>query len=121
MAMRAQLQALSLRIQARPTSPLYSSMLTIYQTVRSSDQMANSLKDASRILGSMNRQMNLPALQRIAMDFERENDVMEQRQEFMDDAIDEATGADEEEEEEEIVNQVLDELGIETSHAVRRT
>jgi charged multivesicular body protein 2A len=67
----------------------------------------------------MNRQMNLPALQRIAMEFEKENDIMDQRQEMMDDAIDDATGMEDEEESEDVVNQVLDEIGIDLGQAVR--
>ena len=66
----------------------------------------------------MNRQMNLPALQRIAMEFEKENDIMDQRQEMMDDAIDDATGLEDEEESEDVVNQVLDEIGIDLGQAV---
>jgi hypothetical protein len=66
----------------------------------------------------MNRQMNLPALQRIAMEFERENDIMDQRQEMMDDAIDDVTGLEDEEEGEEVVQQVLDEIGIDLGQAV---
>ena len=66
----------------------------------------------------MNRQMNLPALQRIAMEFEKENDIMDQRQEMMDDAIDDVTGLEDEEEGEEVVNQVLDEIGIDLGQAV---
>ncbi|KAK9377934.1 Snf7 family [Lipomyces chichibuensis] len=93
--MKTQLQAVSLRIQ----------------TVRSNEQMMQSMKGATRLLGSMNRSMNLPALQKIAMDFERESDMMDQRQEMMDDAIDDAM-EDDEEESDEIVNQVLDEIGI---------
>ena len=57
----------------------------------------------------MNRNMNLPAIQRIAMEFERENDMMDQRQEMMDDAIDD-TFEDEE--------QVLDEIGVDLSQSV---
>jgi len=68
----------------------------------------------------MNKQMNLPALQRIAMEFEKENDIMDQRQEMMDDAIDDATGMEDEEESEDVVNQVLDEIGIDLGSAVRR-
>jgi hypothetical protein len=67
----------------------------------------------------MNRQMNLPALQRIAMEFEKENDIMDQRQEMMDDAIDDATGMEDEEESEDVVNQVLDEIGIDLGQSVR--
>jgi len=77
-----------------------------------------SMKGATSLLGSMNRQMNLPALQRIAMEFERENDVMDQRQEMMDDAIDDVTGLEDEEEGEEVVNQVLDEIGVDLGQAV---
>ncbi len=66
----------------------------------------------------MNRQMNLPALQRIAMEFEKENDVMDQRQEMMDDAIDDVTGVEDEEEGEEVVREVLDEIGVDLGQAV---
>lgn len=100
--MRTQLQAISLRIQ----------------TVRSNEQMMQSMKGATALLGSMNRQMNLPALQRIAMEFEKENDVMDQRQEMMDDAIDDVTGVEDEEEGEEVVQEVMDELGVDLGQAV---
>ena len=62
--------------------------------------------------------MNLPALQRIAMEFEKENDIMDQRQEMMDDAIDDVTGLEDEEEGEEVVKEVLDEIGIDLGQAV---
>lgn len=88
------------------------------QTVRSNEQMMQSMKGATRLLGSMNRQMNLPALSRIAMEFERENDIMDQRQEMMDDAIDDVTGVEDEEEGEEVVNQVLDEIGVDLGQMV---
>jgi len=69
----------------------------------------------------MNRQMNLPALQRIAMEFERENDIMDQRQEMMDDAIDDVTGLEDEEEEDEVVQKVLDEIGVEFNQSLGET
>ena len=81
--------------------------------------MMQSMKGATSLLGSMNRQMNLPALQRIAMEFEKENDIMDQRQEMMDDAIDDVTGLEDEEEGEEVVNQVLDEIGVDLGQSVR--
>ena len=80
--------------------------------------MMQSMKGATQLLGSMNRQMNLPALQRIAMEFEKENDIMDQRQEMMDDAIDDVTGLEDEEEGEEVVNQVLDEIGVDLGQSV---
>lgn len=88
------------------------------QTVRSNEQMMQSMKGATQLLGSMNRQMNLPALQRIAMEFEKENDIMDQRQEMMDDAIDDVTGLEDEEEGEEVVNKVLDEIGVDLGQSV---
>lgn len=104
--MRTQLQAISLRIQ----------------TVRSNQQMMESMKGATKLLGSMNRQMNLPALQRIAMEFEKENDIMDQRQEMMDDAIDDVTGLEDDEVEgEEVVNQVLDEIGVDLGQSLGET
>lgn len=86
--------------------------------MRSNEQMMQSMKGATQLLGSMNRQMNLPALQRIAMEFEKENDIMDQRQEMMDDAIDDVTGLEDEEEGEEVVNQVLDEIGVDLGQSV---
>jgi len=95
-------------------------MGTLPQTVRSNEQMMQSMKGATSLLGSMNRQMNLPALQRIAMEFEKENDIMDQRQEMMDDAIDDVTGLEDEEEGEEVVKEVLDEIGVDLGQAVSR-
>lgn len=77
-----------------------------------------AMRGATQALGSMNRTMNLPALQRIAMEFERENDIMEQRQEMMDDAIDDAMDVGAEEEGEEVVEQVLEEIGIDLTQTV---
>lgn len=96
--MKTQLQAISLRVQA----------------VRSSDQMAISMREATGLLAGMNRSMNLPQLQRISMEFEKQSDLMEQRQEFMDESIDDVMGDELEDDEEadEIVNKVLDEIGV---------
>ncbi|KAI9836526.1 MAG: ESCRT-III subunit protein did4 [Thelocarpon superellum] len=103
--MRTQLQAISLRIQ----------------TVRSNEQMMQSMRGATSLLGTMNRSMNLPALQRIAMEFEKENDIMDQRQEMMDDAIDDVTGLEDEAEGEEVVKEVLDEIGVDLGQALGET
>ena len=77
-----------------------------------------AMKGATVALGSMNRSMNLPALQRIAMEFERENDIMEQRQEMMDDAVDDAMDVGVEEEGDEVVEQVLEEIGVDLNQSV---
>lgn len=105
--MKTQLQAISLRIQA----------------VRSSDQMTRSMREATVLLAGMNRSMNLPQLQRISMEFEKQNDLMDQRQEFMDESIDNVMGdeLDEDEEAEEIVNKVLDEIGVDLNAQLQST
>jgi charged multivesicular body protein 2A len=88
------------------------------QTYRTNEQMMQAMKGATMALGSMNKSMNLPQLQRIAMEFERENDIMEQRQEMMDDAVDDAMDVGIEEEGDEVVEQVLEEIGIDLNQAV---
>jgi len=71
------------------------------------------MKGVTKAMGQMNRQMNLPALQKIMQEFEMQNEKMEMVSEVMGDAIDDALEGDEEEEEtEDLVSQVLDEIGI---------
>ena len=118
-SMRTQLQAISLRIQVRVEFCGEKGYCADRrQTVRTNEQMMQAMKGATGVLGSMNRSMNLPALQRIAMEFEKENDIMDQRQEMMDDAIDDVTGLEDEAEGEEVVEQVLEEIGIDLKNAV---
>ncbi|KAI8924174.1 Snf7 family [Entophlyctis helioformis] len=95
--MRTQLQAVALKIQ----------------TLRSTQQMADAMKGVTKAMRSMNGQINLPQITKIMMDFERESGMMEMKEEMMNDAIDGVMdGDDNEEEEDQIVNQVLDEIGI---------
>jgi charged multivesicular body protein 2A len=61
----------------------------------------------------MNKAVDVPAINKMMADFERENAKTEMMQEIMGDAIDDALGdADNEDEEDRIVSQVLDEIGI---------
>jgi charged multivesicular body protein 2A len=65
--------------------------------------------------------MDMPKLQKIMMEFERENAKAEMQQEMMGDAMDDAMADDDDEEEEEkIVGQVLDEIGISFNDEVPR-
>ncbi|KAI7869722.1 Snf7-domain-containing protein [Spinellus fusiger] len=94
---KTQLQAVGLRIQ----------------TLRSNQQMAEAMRGATKAMSSMNRQLNLPKIQQIMMDFERESELMDMKDEMMGDAIDDVVDEeDDEAESDEIVNQVLDEIGI---------
>lgn len=84
--------------------------------------MMQSMKGATKILGGMNRSMNLPQLSKIAMDFERENDMMEQRQDTMEDAMDDALGFEEDDiESDEIINKTLDEIGVDLNAQVSKS
>ncbi|MFV1129663.1 Snf7 family protein, partial [Klebsiella pneumoniae] len=89
----------------------------------------------------MNRQLKLPQIQKIMMEFERQAEIMDMKEEMMNDAIDDAMGDEEDEEErcetltgrqgylpgplpirspdeffffpsDAVVSQVLDELGL---------
>ena len=100
--MRTQLQTVSLRIQ----------------TVRSNDSMMQSMKGASSVLKVMNRSQKFPELARIAEEFERENDKMEQQNEIADGLFEDATEA---EEGDEIVDKVLDEIGVDLASRASHT
>merc|ERR1712213_24141 len=83
MLMRANIQAVSLKIQ----------------TLKSQNVMA--------------QQMKLPEIQKIMMEFEKQTEIMDMKEEMMSDVIDDAMGdEDDEEESDAIVTQVLDELGL---------
>ncbi|KAL4732334.1 ESCRT-III subunit protein did4 [Fusarium chlamydosporum] len=110
-SMRSQLQKISLRLQ------VFNGCVW----TRTNEDMMQAMKGATRALGSMNKQMNLPQLQRIAMEFERENDIMDQRSEIMDDVFDDAMDVGVEEEGDEVVEQVLEEIGVDFNQALGET
>lgn len=98
--MRANIQAVSLKIQ----------------TLRSQNAMAQAMKGVTRAMQNMNKQLNLPQIQRIMQEFEKQSEIMDMKEEMMNDAIDDAMGDDEDEEESDaVVMQVLDELGLQLS------
>lgn len=75
--------------------------------------MGRAMVGVTRSLAVMNRQMNLPAMQRMMMEFEKQNEMMDFKSEMMDDVMDDVFSADQEEERtEEMVGQILDEVGI---------
>lgn len=96
--MRTQLQAILLRIQS----------------TRLTTTMAQSLGEALRLLGGLNKTTSFPQLSRIIQEFQRQNDVMEQKGEMMDDMMDDAMDVegDEDEEADEVVNRIVDEMGV---------
>ena len=70
----------------------------------------------------MSRQMNLPQIQKILQEFERESSQMDMKEEMMSDSIDDAMeddGETEEEEGDKILDEVLAEIGISVSQQLR--
>lgn len=98
--MKANIQAISLKVQ----------------TLKSQNSMATAMRGVTRALQSMNRQMNLPQISKIMQEFEKQSDIMDMKEDMMNEVIDDAMGDEEEEEETDaIVKQVLDELGVQLS------
>lgn len=83
MLMKANIQAVSLKIQ----------------TLRSQNAMAQAMKGVTKAMHSMNRQLNLPQIQRILQEFEKQSEIMDMKEEIMNDAIDDAMEGDADEEE----------------------
>ncbi|XP_041354218.1 charged multivesicular body protein 2a-like [Gigantopelta aegis] len=96
-SMRANIQAVSLKIQ----------------TLKANNTMAQAMKGVTKAMATMNKQLKLPQIQKIMMEFEKQAEIMDMKEEMMSDAIDDAMGdEDDEEESDAIVSQVLDELGL---------
>jgi len=103
MLMRANIQAVSLKIQ----------------TLKSQDSMAQAMKGVTKAMGAMNKNLKLPQIQKIMMEFEKQSEIMDMKEEMMNDAIDDAMEDEgDEEESEALVGQVLDELGLDMTGAL---
>merc|ERR1712012_317865 len=73
----------------------------------------DAVKIMAKDLGNMNKQMKMPEIQKIMMEFEKQSEIMDMKGEMMEDAIDDVMGDEEDEEESDaIVAQFLDELGL---------
>ena len=81
--------------------------------VKSAVAMKGAMAGVAKALKTMNSKFQLPELQKIMAEFARENEKAELTQEMMGDVMDDALGdADDEAEADEVVNQILDELGV---------
>merc|ERR1712167_488616 len=86
------------------------------QEMQSTHTMTTAMRGASQAMVRMNRQMNMPQIQKIMREFAMESEKMEMTSDMVGDSIDDAMGADEDEEEsEEVVSQVLAEIGLDLS------
>jgi hypothetical protein len=68
----------------------------------------------------MNRGLNLPGIQKIMNDFEKESSMMDMKEEMMSETVDEVMDEEEDEEEEgdKILKEVLDEIGVNLAQQV---
>lgn len=94
---KAQLQAISLHLV----------------TTKSNASLFKSMVGATRAMSVMNRSLNLPALQRCVMEFEKQNDLMIMREDMMNDLLDDIDEDIDEEESDIIIDKILKEIGIE--------
>lgn len=95
--MRAQLSSVSMQMQS----------------LSSQQAMNRAMGSVTRTMAIMNRQMNLPGIQAMMSEFERQSGMNEMKQEMIDDVMDDVLAGDAEEEETaEIVDKVMAEIGI---------
>lgn len=101
--MKANLQAISLKTA----------------TLKSQNSMAQAMRGVTQGLVRMNRQMNLPQIQRIIHEFQKQTDMVDMKEEMINEVMDDVFEEDtDEQESEQIVNKVLDELGIEMNQTL---
>lgn len=98
--MRANMQAVSMKIH----------------TLTSTTAIATALSGVGKTMTSMNKQMNLPQLHSIIREFEKQSNIMDMKENVIEDAVDDTmTKVDDEEESDKVVAQVFDELGLQLS------
>lgn len=101
--MKANLQAISLKTA----------------TLKSQNSMAQAMRGVTQGLIRMNRQMNLPQIQRIIQEFQKQTDMVDMKEEMINDVMDEVFEEEtDEQESDQVVNKVLDELGIEMNQTL---
>eukprot|EP00475_Leptophrys_vorax_P004015 TRINITY_DN12367_c0_g1_i2.p1 TRINITY_DN12367_c0_g1~~TRINITY_DN12367_c0_g1_i2.p1 ORF type:complete len:136 (-),score=44.49 TRINITY_DN12367_c0_g1_i2:9-416(-) len=88
-------------------------------SMASQEVMMESMRKVTKAMKSMNSKVKMPELKRVMLEFARQNHQAEMVKELMDDAVDNALESPEDEEEEElIIDQVLDEIGVEMDKAL---
>lgn len=81
--------------------------------MQSQQSMSKAMGGITMSMRTMNRQLNLPGLQKMMMEFEKQSAMSEMKQEMVEDILDDVLGAEEEEDAaDEMVNSVFDEIGI---------
>lgn len=102
-AMRSQLQSVEMQMQ----------------TMKSTALLGQSLEGVTRAMVTMNKTINLPALNATMREFLQENQRMDLTEEMMTDALEMAVDSDDiATESDDVVNQVLSEIGVEVAGSV---
>lgn len=71
------------------------------------------MSGVTKAMANMNRQLNLPQIQKILHEFEKQSEIMDMKEEMINEHIDDAMEDEgDEEESDAVVSQVLDELGL---------
>lgn len=76
--------------------------------------MQNAMKSAVKAMWRMNSSVSLPMMERIAREFDKQQNLMEMKEELMGESLDSTMGSDTlESAEDEIYNRLMDELALE--------
>jgi charged multivesicular body protein 2A len=88
-----------------------SEVETTIRTMGSVQTIASALKKVTVAMASANKRLNMPELNKVIMEFQKQVFTSDEQMKMMDDSL--AEGNDEEEEETDaVVSQVLDEIGV---------
>lgn len=86
------------------------------KAMAANSKLANTMATTAKTMGAVNKQMNPQGIMKTMQEFEKETTKMGMTEEIVEDSLNLALGeSGDEEEEEAVVNQVLDEIGIEIS------
>ena len=82
-------------------------------SLKATADMTSAMKDAAKGMAMINNQIKLPQLRQIMMTFEKELEMMGDKQTMMDETVDSVTTAEgDEEKQEKLLERVMDEIGI---------
>ncbi|XP_063901614.1 uncharacterized protein LOC135121232 [Zophobas morio] len=81
-------------------------------------KVANSVQAASKVMAGANKSMNIHHVQKTMANYQKESELAGIRNELIEDTMNSLT-EDNEEEEENVVNAILDEIGIDISSGLK--
>eukprot|EP01100_Stratorugosa_tubuloviscum_P004642 TRINITY_DN2167_c4_g1_i1.p1 TRINITY_DN2167_c4_g1~~TRINITY_DN2167_c4_g1_i1.p1 ORF type:complete len:233 (-),score=106.65 TRINITY_DN2167_c4_g1_i1:32-688(-) len=103
------------RKQVEKLYKLRTQMQSLYlrlQTMASTAAIVDAMKSATSALKRMNNSLNVPEMQALMMEFERQSEMMDMKNEIINDTVEGLVDDEQEEEEqtEELVNKLMDEI-----------